>query len=88
MVIELTRFARQVLGQTIHLPRKSPAGETEHDAHPCYQHEDGRDAAQSSLQPAHRRRPDEREQDGECDGHAHRPAPNGERRSPARHLRT
>ena len=59
----------------IHLPRQAPAGEAEHDEHQRDDHEHGRDAAQPALEPGHRRRQDEREQDGERDRHEHRLRP-------------
>ena len=55
----------------IHLSRETPAGEAENDEHQRDRREDSRDAAQPTLEPADRRRQDEREQDGECDRHEH-----------------
>ena len=55
----------------IHLPRKTPAGETENDEHQRDRREDSRDAAQPTLEPADSRRQDEREQHGKRDGYEH-----------------
>ena len=59
----------QVVGQAVHLPGQTPAGETEDREHQRHGGEDGRDAADPALEPADRRRQDEREQNGERDRH-------------------
>ena len=61
--------ARKVLGQMVHLPRQTPAGETEDAEHQRHHRENGWDASDPSLKPCDRRTQHEREQDGERDRH-------------------
>ena len=63
--------ARKVLGQMVHLPRQTPAGETEDREHQRDHRENGRDAADPALKPGDRRSQHEREKDGERDRHEH-----------------
>ena len=55
----------------VHLPRQTPAGETENREHQRDHREHGRDAADPPLKPGDGRRQDEREQDGERERHEH-----------------
>ena len=53
----------------VHLPRQTPAGETEDREHQRDHRENSGDAADPSFKPGNRRSQHEREQDGECDRH-------------------
>ena len=55
----------------VHLPRQTPAGETEDREHQRDHRENGWDAADPTLKPGDRRSQHEREQDGERDRHEH-----------------
>ena len=68
---DVDAVARKVLGQIVHLPRQTPAGETEDREHQRDHRENGWDAADPTLKPGHRRSQHEREKDGECDRHEH-----------------
>ena len=63
--------ARKVLGQMVHLPRQTPAGETEDREHQRDHREHGWDAADPSLKPGDRGSQHEREKDGEGDRDEH-----------------
>ena len=62
-------IAGKVLGQMVHLPRQTPAGETEGREHQRDHRENGWDATDPPLKPGDGRRQDEREQDGERERH-------------------
>ena len=80
----------------VHLPRQTPAGETEDREHQRDHSEHSWDAADPSFKPGNRRSQHEREKDGECerheyglrpvqdDNHEHTP---GERHPPPQCLR-
>ena len=53
----------------VHLPRQTPAGETEDREHQRDHRENSWDAANPSFKPGDRRSQHEREKDGECERH-------------------
>ena len=61
----------KILGEMVHLPRESPAGETEDREDQRDHRENGRDAADPAFQPADRWSQHEREQYRERDRHEH-----------------
>jgi hypothetical protein len=59
----------EVVGQVVHLPRETPASETENREHQSDHRENGRYTANPTLQPGDRRSHHEREKDGDCERH-------------------
>lgn len=55
----------------VHLPGEAPAGETEYREHQCDHCENGRNAADPTLEPGDGRGQNERKQDGEGERHQH-----------------
>jgi hypothetical protein len=68
---DVAAVAGEVLGQTAHLPRQTPARETEDREHQRDHRKDRRDAAHPTFKPVHKRSQHEREKDGERQRHEH-----------------
>ena len=68
---DVDSIAGKILGQIVHLPRQTPAGQTEDREHQRRHCENGWDAADPTLEPGDGRSQHEREKDGECDRNEH-----------------
>jgi hypothetical protein len=68
---DVDSVTRKVLGEMVHLPRQTPAGQTEDREDERAQRENGWNPADPTLEPGDGRSQHEREKDGEGDRHEH-----------------